>query len=74
MLDDDLDGRIAGIRSLTRQHFVKYDAETVDVRTPIDLVSLGLLGTHVERTAQDGTRGGKLGVDLCLLGNTEVAQ
>ena len=74
VLHDHFDRGVSGVGTLAGQHFVEQDAEAVYIGSSVHLHAFGLLGTHIERAAQDGSRGSQLGVDLHFLGNAKVAQ
>ena len=62
---DDLGCGFAAKQLPARQHLEQHDAERPDVRAFVDRASLGLLGRHVRRGAEDQTPFGPRGRQHC---------
>ena len=57
LLERQRDSRVAGEGGLAREHFIKDQAERVNVRALIHRFALGLLGRHISRRAKNPAGG-----------------
>ncbi len=71
---DDGVNRLIDERHAAGDHLESDNGQRVLVRTSVDVLSLGLFGTHVKRRADDLPRGRKLGRRLHRLRDAEVGQ
>ena len=60
-LVDERGDRVARKRARARQQLVEHDAEREEVRAPVELLALDLLGRHVRRAADHVARARQLG-------------